>query len=182
MSGLRYRLHYLARRTGVLGAAGAMLIAFVPGYYWSVVRPLQLDVAFVTAELAVAKERGIVDGTRTTKMTSREDRIRAFHRFFPMRKEVPGWIAKIYAAADAERLLLPRGEYRWAPIKGDAPPELRITLPLRGNYAQIRRFIARVLSEVPVLSLDAVSFQRQAAGDAQLEAQASFTLFVREIE
>lgn len=180
MNGLGYRLHYFARRAGFLGAVGAMLIAFVPGYYWSVVRPLQLDVASATAELAVAKERGVVVDTRTTQVASREDRIRAFHRFFPMRKEIPGWIAKIYAAADAEKLPLPRGEYRWAPIKGEASPELRITLPLKGSYAQIRRFIARVLSEVPVLSLDEVSFQRQAAGDAQLEAQTTFTLFVRE--
>lgn len=180
MSALHLRLDHFARRAGVAGAIGAMLIAVVTGYYWSVVRPLQLEAEHLAIAQTASKGIQNAGDAQARQVASREERIRAFHGFFPRRNEVPGWIAKIYAAADAEKLTLAHGEYRRAAIKDEAPSQLRITLPLKGSYAQIRRFLTRALAEVPILALDEVSFQRQAAGDVQIEALVRFTLFVRE--
>jgi hypothetical protein len=55
--------------------------------------------------------------------------------------------------------------YRFFPKTGQAPDDL----------AKLH-----ALTEIPYLSLDSVSFQRQKAGDTMLESQIKFTLFLAE--
>jgi L-lactate dehydrogenase complex protein LldG len=43
--------------------------------------------------------------------------------------------------------------------------------PVTGSYPQIRKFIASLLVDLPAISLDGVSFQRQKIGDPQVESQ-----------
>ena len=58
----------------------------------------------------------------------------------------------------------------------------RVTLPVRGSYAQVRQFVGHVLKDMPTASLDAVRFDRRKAGDAQLEAQVRLTIYLRPVE
>ena len=51
-----------------------------------------------------------------------------------------------------------------------------VALPLRGNYARIRAFLENALIEIPVLSLDHVSFRRKSPGDGAVEAEVRLTL------
>ena len=55
----------------------------------------------------------------------------------------------------------------------------RITLPLRGSYAQLRAFLDSVLREMPIASVDALRFERKRAGDTQLDAQVHLSLYFR---
>lgn len=181
MSNLRLHLEYHVKQAGIAGAIGALVLAFVPGYYWTVIRPLQaeadsLTVRYESARILKASGQRAVDALET-----REARIRAFHGFFPIREEVPGWMSKIYAAADAEKLPLTRGEYRRvASADGESPVPLRISLPVKGKYDQIRRFLTAALADVPMLALEEVLFQRQNATDVEVEAEIRLILYVAE--
>ena len=73
--------------------------------------------------------------------------------------------------------MLEQGDYRLASGKGDKIERYQITLPVRGSYAQIRKFIGRLLADLPTASLDGVSFQRQKISDPQVESQIKFTLY-----
>ena len=86
----------------------------------------------------------------------------------------------IYAHARASKLQLAQGEYRLE--KGAGLAAYRVTLPVRGSYAQVRQFVGRVLKDMPTASLDAVRFERSKAGDAQLEAQVRLTIYLRPVE
>ena len=55
----------------------------------------------------------------------------------------------------------------------------QVTLPLRGSYAQVRQFVAAVMNEMPVVSLDDLKFEKQQIGDSAIEAQIRLTLFLR---
>ncbi|MGY4829025.1 GspMb/PilO family protein [Sphaerotilaceae bacterium SBD11-9] len=57
--------------------------------------------------------------------------------------------------------------------------QLRITVPVKGEYRQMRKALDRVLLEMPNLSLDQVMFRRQQASDSQLEAQLRFSLWLQ---
>ncbi|WP_291519909.1 hypothetical protein [Acidovorax sp.] len=56
---------------------------------------------------------------------------------------------------------------------------LDMVLPLNGSYLQLRRFVARALSENHALALEGVSFNRQSVSDATLEAQLRFSLYLK---
>lgn len=54
-----------------------------------------------------------------------------------------------------------------------------IVLPVKGSYRQLRRFMARALSDTPALALETVSLNRQAVGDVAIEAQLRFRLYLK---
>lgn len=179
MTGATLRLDRISRRLGIAGAIGAMALAFAPGYYWTTVRPLMLEAETLAAKQAAAAQRHSPEAVASDPATSREEKLRAFHGFFPPQKAAPGWISKIFEAADTEKLTLERGDYRRTTVQaGESPAPLRIVLPVKGSYAQIRRFVTAALAEVPTLALEEIAFQRQSARDPRIEAEVRFVLYL----
>lgn len=175
MSPLRATLEYHARRAGIAGAMGLFILTLLPGFYLMTIKPMREEAARLVMRIeAVGKRPQDAEAVPL----SRNERIRAFVEFFPERKHVPHWIQQIHTVADNEGIVLERGDYRRPPGEGPLPIPVKITLPVKGSYAQIRRFITATLAEVPTLALDEVSFQRQGARDPKIEAQILFTLYV----
>ena len=174
MNPLRAKLEFLTRRAGVAGAIGLFILTLLPGVYWMSIRPVYEEIVLTEARIESAgnKAPGAEEAPR-----SRNERIRAFVEFFPERKGVPYWIQQIHAVADQEHIILERGDYRRPTTEGPLPTPLKITLPVKGSYTQIRRFVTATLAEVPTLALDEISFQRQSARDSKIEAQIRFTLY-----
>ncbi len=56
--------------------------------------------------------------------------------------------------------------------------QLQITVPVSGEYRQMRKSLDRALLEMPNLSLDQVMFRRQQASDSQLESRLRFSLWL----
>ena len=117
------------------------------------------------------------------KPLSPEAQLAAFYAFFPGNdapSEAPSdTLDRIFAAAAKENLALPQGEYQWSKERQGALIHYGITLPLKGPYPGLRRFMAQVLRENPALSLDTVSFGRQTVSDIGVDAQVQFTLYLR---
>ncbi|WP_310451864.1 hypothetical protein [Sulfuritalea sp.] len=174
MSPLRATLEYHACRAGIAGAAGLFILTLLPGFYWMTIKPVHEEAARLAARIETAGNRSQDSGDAPR---SRNERIRAFVEFFPERKHVPHWIQQIHTVADKEGIVLERGDYRRPTGDGPLPVPVKITLPVKGSYAQIRRFITAALADVPTLALDEVSFQRQSARDPKIEAQIRFTLY-----
>jgi hypothetical protein len=55
--------------------------------------------------------------------------------------------------------------------------QIQITVPVSGEYRQMRKALDRALLEMPNLSLDQVTFRRQQANESQLEARLRFSLW-----
>jgi heme exporter protein D len=62
-----------------------------------------------------------------------------------------------------------------------SPPlvEVRVAVPVSGKYGDIRAFIAQALAAGPTLALDGMTLSREMIGQAGVQAQLRFTLFVR---
>ena len=54
-----------------------------------------------------------------------------------------------------------------------------IVLPVKGDYAQLRRFCEKVLMTVPYAALDDMRFKRSSTNDQTVEASLRFTVFLR---
>jgi hypothetical protein len=49
-------------------------------------------------------------------------------------------------------------------------------LPVAGSYSQLRDFLKRATSEIPVLSVDQMSLKRESRNDGALQAELHLTL------
>ena len=55
-----------------------------------------------------------------------------------------------------------------------------MTLPVLGEYTQVRGFVNSVLDTVPNAAVDELTLKREEIADEQLEARVRFSLFLGE--
>jgi Tfp pilus assembly protein PilO len=101
-----------------------------------------------------------------------------FYHFFPNFAATPDLLEKLYSAAEASGIVLEQGDYRRVSSKEDKLESYQVTLPVRGSYPAVRKFLGRVLADLPTISLDSISFQRQKIGDTIVETQIKLTLYL----
>jgi hypothetical protein len=173
---LDYRMRAGVHRLGRTGALGLALLAGVLAFYLSTVRPAQDElVALESRRAQLQKERP----AQAARAAPERAPLEQFVGFFPVLASAPHWLGTVYAVAEREHLELLEGAYRLSDDKVLGLAHYRATLPVRGSYPQIRRFIAGVLDEAPAASLESVVFQRAKVGEAELEAKVAFTLHLR---
>lgn len=159
------------------GLLGLGLLLFTAGIYWYQVQPkttrlaqLKQDSTSLKLRIAQVAKSGIPE-------TSDQDTLIKFYGFFsgPSLSE---WLDKLYAAAAVQQLVLEQGEYRITPSKNGKLARYQITLPVKGNYLQIRKFVAKALNDVPIAALEEISFKREAIGSTEVETRIKLTLFL----
>jgi len=170
------RLRRILEALGAPGVIGIGVLVFCLPFYLASVAPAEREVAKRSA--AAAKTTRLA-GQPVSAPDDAAD-LERFYRRFPTLDALQSELEAIYAHARASKLQLAQGEYRLE--KGVGLAAYRVTLPVRGSYAQVRQFVGHVLKDMPTASLDAVRFDRRKAGDAQLEAQVRLTIYLRPVE
>lgn len=103
---------------------------------------------------------------------------------------VQQWQATLPAARDRQQRLADllelalrldlngsRTEHRLSTSEG--LERLRVTMPVTGSYAQVRRFIGAALEHDPALSLDAIKLRRTSPMAAEVDAELQWSLYGR---
>lgn len=161
------------------GAIGALLVTGGLAYVGAVLLPARDQLAASEPKVARAERKAaaVRSGLEAAPQSPAQRRER-FFAALPASTEVTQSVERIYAAANAEKLSLMHGEYSGAELPTAGLVRYKITLPLKGSYGQIRRFIAESLKTVPGLALDDVTLQRQNIGETQIEARVQLSLFL----
>jgi len=168
-------LERLREELGMPELASLALLAVAIAFSLAVVKPLEARRAQLEQELENALRRPQLDGMTRVSAGAPGARLDAFYRFFERPEHADEWLAKLYGIATAQGIALRSADYRL----GDTRQRLeryQITLPVSGSYTQIRAFLETALAEVPVLSLDQISFRRKATGETRVEADIVLTL------
>ncbi len=168
MSRLRAWLNLL----GIAGTLGIGVLIACAGFYVSALLPAERELA--VQRLAAERLR-----TRTpyqpVSLGGRADELRRFYQLFPPADLLADQLERLYGLARQSQLELAQGEYRLD--RRDAGLwSYRVTLPIRGTYAQIRGFVGAVLKAMPIASVDGLRFERKRVGDTLLDAQVRLTL------
>jgi hypothetical protein len=154
------------------------LIVFVAGFYLSTLRPEQSRLEELQRLTAAAREQGPAAASNAGVGLSPSDKLAAFYEFFPKDGNLPDLLEKVFAAARAEGLQVEQGDYRVVPSISNGLAQFQLTLPVRGTYPQIRRFVDIAMSDVSSLVLDSIQFERRKVGDASVEAKVKLTAYL----
>ncbi len=174
-----WRIRHAAKAFGVPGMGAMLLFLTCALFLFVVLMPLQKQVQAIQSEALRFSARPKARIIQVVKSTP-ADELAQFYAFFPFEETIVDDMAKVYAAAAQQNLLLEQGEYRLAPERDSKLTRYGISLPVKGGYVQIRKFLAQALADVPNLALDSVTFGRQKADEAAINAQLQFTLYLRQ--
>lgn len=172
---LKRRLTHLSREATV----GLGLLALCLTFYFSALRPAQARLGELRTNMMSLHEK-IQNTAKAMRdnQGSPAEQLDVYYKFFPPQTSTPDWLDKIYKAAREQNIQLEQGEYRTSRETAGKLVRYQITLPVKGGYLQLRKFLASVLTEIPIVSLDHISFERQKIGDEVIEAKIRFTLYL----
>ncbi|NMG32549.1 GspMb/PilO family protein [Aromatoleum evansii] len=172
-------LHEAVRRLGLPGLGGAVLLAAAAGWAMAVVVPgiESRERAEQHVLRAQAQAAAVLNGeVHIAQPPARQ--LDAFYAGLPAQPAATSAIDGLYAAAEAEQISLARGEYALAVEQGTDMARYQILLPVRGSYAQLRRFIDAAIAKVPGLSVEDLDLQRKVVSDTELEGRIRMTLYL----
>ena len=173
----RARLFYWTRRVGVPGWIGVLSLLAALLLLQFELRPAQQRLAILAAGTVAAQQRLAQPATSAGALTPTQQ-LNAFYAAFPQRAKVPDVLASMYEIAKTQKLDLDVGEYTLTKEQGARLDTLRIALPVKGSYVQLRQFTAEVLLAQPALALERVSIRREKVFEAAVTGRLVFLLFV----
>lgn len=165
------RTQYWVTRVGLAGQAGlaALTAAVVIGV--STLLPAHHALESLSADLARAQH--LPGGAPLEQAVPR------LIASLPTRAQVPAALGEVYAQAKAAGVTLEKGRYTYTPPSAKALGRYDLEFPVKAGYPQIRTFIDRTLTAVPAAALTRLRVERKAVGDAAVNADVGFALFVR---
>lgn len=168
-------------RLGWPGAVGAGLWMMAATLYFSAVLPAQQRLEAARDNAASLQQR---IARAATQMAANErpatEQLAEFYRAFPDERSSPDWIGKIAATARSCGLSLDQGDYTPRRDTIGKLTRLQVTLPVKGEYRQIRQFLASTGANVPIASLEHVQFERQKVGDSLVDAKIRLVLYLEQ--
>lgn len=177
MKALTWFARRMAARLGWAGLLGLLLLAGGGVFHVTALRADQARLRQAEHQAASLRTRIQQAARGGITLTGSEAQLAEFYGFFAGHAATD-WLDKIYAAAARHGLTLEQGEYRALPDKTGKLTRYQLTLPVKGSYVQVRKFIDAVLTEVPVAALEDVGFKRETIGSTVLETRIKFTLFL----
>ncbi len=161
------------------GLGVALLVAACVLEAWVLPRQ-QEHVADLRQQVQAARARARVASQPVAARAVVADPAQQFRDTFPAARWRQQRLADLFDGAARAGLSVGRTEHRPGLEPGLGLARYRITLPVNGTYGQVRGFVRQALAADPALSLDGLRLSRAHAGQAQLQAQLQFSLWMQE--
>lgn len=177
MSRILPYLKYWSRRLGWSAALGLGLFAAVGVFFLVAIWPAHHHLQELKHGVAEMRE-GMGKRDKRWMPEAPQAALNTFYRFIPAEAQSADVLGKIYDAAYENELDLVKGEYRLTREQDARFAQYQVTLPVKGNYANIRKCVIQVLNQVPSAALDEIAFKRDNARSSEVEAKIRFTIFL----
>lgn len=109
-------------------------------------------------------------------------RAAAFYAGLPGVDALPAQLKTLANLARRHGIQLSKGDYKMQPTSGSPLLRQEISLPVKADYAAVQAFMFDALRALPTLSLEAVTFKRDSAASAEVEARIQFVLLFQQEE
>ena len=171
---MRYALFRLQTALGVSGLAGLALLAAIGALYVLILQPLEQKSLRLDSQLSRALRAA---PAVMSDVGESPRRLGTFYDYFQRRERLEDWLSKLYAAALAADLEWRTAEYRILDSRHRLA-RYQISFPIAGSYQQIRAFIENALLEIPVMSVDQLTFRRKSVNERRVDADVVLTLYL----
>ena len=169
------RLAQELKRAPVIAAV--VLLAGAGAFHAYALRPSEARLEALERSIAKRTAAAATE-PRQTPRDEAAARLAQFYAYFGTELSYVDWLARFYAAASQTGVAPQRVEYRNVEPQGIPLVLHELSVPASGSYAKIRAFSESVLANVPVASLDQITFRRTAGTDSEIEADLRFTLYL----
>lgn len=169
---------FVARRLGVLGWAGVLLLVLAVLAAALVGPALRHQDAQARVELAALRERWAHLQAPADVLAAR-DPVAAFASSLPPSDAVPDFLAQLQKGADLGSVQIDRTEYRIQPALGGMAERIRMNFPAHVDYLHLRRWLEHLLHDHPSLTLDDLNLHRASDGGDELDAHIGLSLIAR---
>ena len=181
MSPLQQQLRWWSEQLGWAGMAAIALLLYALLAYAIAMLPSQQQLSQLEQEIMDEQTHTQTQQAQAKAVEESESSRQArLYGDFPQQRDLSKRLNRLYAAARDSNLTLQRGDYK---LKRDSNSQFlryEIELPVQGRYPAIQGFAYRALKEIPTLALDEISFKREAANAALVQAKLHFTLYLLE--
>jgi len=161
---------------GSLGIVGIGIFIMCIVFYFSALSPGEDKLQVLREKADQLGKSGIKLGGSVDAGKDPSEQLAIFYRAFPTRKSVSAALEMIYVAASEEGLRLDQADYKASNMNSGKLTRYQVTMPIRGGYSNIHKFLVRVLREVPTASLEHVLFERKKINDAAVDATVTLVL------
>ena len=162
---------YQLTRLGIAGQAGLVALTAAAVVAVSALIPAQHSLQALNAELANARH--------APAAMSADQALPRVIATLPTRVQMSGVIGQIVAQAKTAGVSLDTGRYVYTPAKGGEIARYELEFPVKASYPDIRAFIDHTLTAVPSAALGKLRVERKTVGDAVVNADVGFVVFVR---
>jgi len=178
---IRWTSRYWLRRLDWPGVVAIGILAMCPAFYFSTIRPEQARLDMAHESIAMLNEQFALGGKSANGTElSLEEQLTEYYQKFPAEESSPQWLEKLMALAANNGLSLNDGEYK---VTRDIVGKLvrySMTLRVKGEFPQIRKFLTDLPVVLPVVALENVQFERQKVADANVEAKIKLVLYLEQ--
>ncbi len=155
----------IVERIGRAGVAAIGLLAAALFFSNFMVRPLEERNALLKESTAGKASMAAPSG----------EKVAAVYAYLQKEEATTDWLAKLHGIGTATGIHMRAATYSTKPADGRIV-RYEIVLPVAGSYAQIRDFLKRAQTEIPVMSIDQVTLKKDEKKGAVLQAELRLTL------
>ncbi len=179
---VRWTVQRWLRRIGWPGMLAIGILAMCPAFYFSAVSSEQARLTAARHSAASLHKQLVLAGKSVKdEVLSPDDQLAAFYHEFPTEGCSPQLLEKLVVLASNHGLSLNDGEYKTTQDKVGKLVRYQMTLPVQGEYPQIRKFLAALPTELPAIALENVQFERPKIADPKVEAKIRLVLYLRQV-
>ena len=175
---LRHGARNLLPQLGWPGIVAIGILAMCIPFYFSTIRPLQERVNMAEAVESSLHDQTMGGSKPSRVATTPNEELDEFYKYFPPEKDSPRWLGKMVAAAEKSGLSLNHGEYSMTRDRDGQLVRFKIALPVQGKYTQIRKFLSLLNSEIPMMALENVQFERKDVLDTDVQVRIRLLLYL----
>jgi hypothetical protein len=184
LSNALLRIRWRTEQLGIPGKIGLGLLVFSIVFFAAAVLPRQAESSALMMQAEAIQSRLKAEpehkGEGVSRKISGSQALKVFYAFFPHTDSTPFWVGEVVQAAAKHGVEINGTEYRMDREQEVKLARYEMVLPVRGQYPQVRGFVADTLRAVPAMALVDVAIKRESVESELLEANLKFNLYLSE--
>jgi Tfp pilus assembly protein PilO len=176
MKALALYSRYLERNYGLAALASIALSVIAVLFFIAFTLPTYQELYERQQEVSQFKQSTTKKVPTTPQAISTVD---TFYQQVPPGTDIPKLLERLFDVAFENEIYLGRIDYEYNQVLESSLYRYHMSIPVRGDYKNMRSFINQLLKEIPTAALDNINFNREDIGDTDITANLQISLFLR---